>query len=174
VAQRAQGSGVDPFAVAVVGGGASFGLLWLAGVSAAVVSGHRVPRRAVGALVALTRPGDPSAAWRAPVGPPGVYWAVTITLLTLVGLLGVLAVRAVRGVGERQRQELARVAGLARRSEVIRAAGARALLRRRATLRPSLARAVPADLGYRLGRSRGVDCWASVEDSVIVRGPAGG
>jgi type IV secretory pathway TraG/TraD family ATPase VirD4 len=30
---------------------------------------------------------------------------------------------------------------------------------------------VPADLGYRLGRSRGVECWASVEDSVIVLGP---
>jgi hypothetical protein len=29
----------------------------------------------------------------------------------------------------------------------------------------------PADVGFRLGRSRGMVCWASVEDSILVLGP---
>jgi type IV secretion system protein VirD4 len=52
-----------------------------------------------------------------------------------------------------------------------RAAGAKALLRRSARLRRSLLRPRPADVGYRLGRSMGVDCWASVEDSMLLLGP---
>ena len=46
-----------------------------------------------------------------------------------------------------------------------------ALLARAATLRPSLLRPVPADVGYSLGSARGVECWSSVEDSMIVLGP---
>ncbi|MHB2024049.1 MAG: hypothetical protein ACYCO3_12065 [Mycobacteriales bacterium] len=61
--------------------------------------------------------------------------------------------------------------GMATRSQVQRAGGAQALLRRSATLRISLRRARPVDVGYRLGSSMGVDCWDSVEDSILLLGP---
>jgi hypothetical protein len=63
--------------------------------------------------------------------------------------------------------------GLAARREITAATGTRALMTRRHVLRPSLATATatPSELGYLLGQSRGVDCWASVEDSLIVLGP---
>ena len=64
-----------------------------------------------------------------------------------------------------------RIKGLADRRQVRRAAGVRALLGRAATLRPSLAYAVPAEVGYRLGTSHGVACWSSVEESMVLLGP---
>ena len=57
--------------------------------------------------------------------------------------------------------------------EVAKVAGAKALVKRAGTLRPSLARPRESDLGHRLGRSRGVDCYASVEDSVAPEGREG-
>lgn len=62
------------------------GVLWLAGAVSALASGHRVPpgRRLAG-LTAFAHLGDPSAAWRAPVGPPVVYWTITCAVLILVG-----------------------------------------------------------------------------------------
>jgi hypothetical protein len=71
----------------------------------------------------------------------------------------------------REASDPARAPGTATRKEVRRAAGARALVARSATLRRSLPRPRPADVGYRLGSARGVACWASVEDSVLVLGP---
>ncbi len=61
--------------------------------------------------------------------------------------------------------------GMATRREVKRAAGEKVLLARSGTLRPSLGRPRPADVGYQLGAARGVKCWASVEDSMLVLGP---
>jgi type IV secretion system protein VirD4 len=61
--------------------------------------------------------------------------------------------------------------GLARRPEVKRSAGVRALRQKRTVLRPSLASSTASQLGYRLGRSAGVECWASVEDSMVLLGP---
>ncbi|MFC7597585.1 type IV secretory system conjugative DNA transfer family protein [Terrabacter sp. GCM10028922] len=40
-----------------------------------------------------------------------------------------------------------------------------------AALRPSLTHPSPTDLGHRLGHSRGVECYATVEDSAVVLGP---
>ncbi|WP_280450972.1 hypothetical protein, partial [Nocardia cyriacigeorgica] len=38
-------------------------------------------------------------------------------------------------------------------------------------LRPGLADPKPADVGFRLGTSKGTGVWASVEDSIMVIGP---
>jgi type IV secretion system protein VirD4 len=86
-------------------------------------------------------------------------------------VLGVLAVGALLfGVIASSRTQHGS-SGLARRRQVRGVAGVRTLRRRRAVIRPTLTRAAPGDLGYRLGRSVGVDCWASVEDSIVVLGP---
>ena len=50
-------------------------------------------------------------------------------------------------------------------------AGTRELDRRRRTLRPSLEKPMHEDLGYRLGAEGRHECWASVEDSIVVLGP---
>ncbi|MDP9093690.1 MAG: TraM recognition domain-containing protein [Actinomycetota bacterium] len=72
----------------------------------------------------------------------------------------------------RSRRETAdHLPGLAARREIAEATGTRALMTRRHILRPSLEAATASELGYLLGQSRGVDCWASVEDSLIVLGP---
>src|SRR5205807_1727065 len=62
-------------------------------------------------------------------------------------------------------------AGLANRAQVRRAAGAAALMRKAAVLRPGSSSRDPRDVGYHLGSSARVHCWASVEDSLVVLGP---
>jgi type IV secretion system protein VirD4 len=161
----------DDLAVyAVAGGVLLVGLLWVGGVASAFVCGHPVPHRhAVGAVLTFAHVGDPSAAWHAPVGPAVVYWTFTAVVLAVGVSLMLLARRVLLSVGATQ--SASPVQGLASRREVKRAAGGRHLVRRGSTLRPALEEPSCRDLGYRLGRSRGVECWASVEDSLILLGP---
>src|SRR3546814_17709798 len=69
------------------------------------------------------------------------------------------------------RHDPRRLIGVATRHDVTSTASKTALLSRSATLRPRLDRAEPGEVGYLLGRSRGMEIWASVEDSVLVLGP---
>ena len=64
-----------------------------------------------------------------------------------------------------------RLAGVATTQDVRAVASTKALLARGRTLRPSLDRPEPSDVGYLLGRSQGQDVWASVEDSILLLGP---
>ncbi|TAM92793.1 MAG: type IV secretory system conjugative DNA transfer family protein [Jatrophihabitans sp.] len=142
-------------------------LLWVGAAGSSLLSGHRAPRGHLGAVVlAIAHPLDPSAAWWTAVGPAPLYWSVTAAVLA-VGVAVALAVRRVFGG---TRQSVA-IAGLAGRDAIRRAAGRRQLARRAVVLRPGLERPSSADLGYRLGSSRGVECWMSVEDSLVVLGP---
>jgi type IV secretory pathway TraG/TraD family ATPase VirD4 len=152
---------------------AAAGVLWAGGEAAAWASAHRLPRgEPLAGLLALTHAGDPSAAWHSPVGPPGIYWACTAAALGVAGFALVAGWRLWRSdVGAKATTSPVRAEGLAGRSEVRQAAGARALVARSKALRPSLHRPRPADLGYRLGTCRGVGCWASVEDSMLLLGP---
>jgi type IV secretory pathway TraG/TraD family ATPase VirD4 len=63
------------------------------------------------------------------------------------------------------------VEGVANRREVRWAAGQKSLLDKGKALRPSLANPSPSDVGQRLGRSHRIECWSSVEDSIVVVGP---
>ncbi|MBW3616060.1 MAG: TraM recognition domain-containing protein, partial [Actinobacteria bacterium] len=155
------------------------GLLWSAGALSATVSGHPVPPgRPVAGLVALSRPAvDPSVAWGAPVGPPVVYWACTILVLAAGGLVGVAGWRLwnprLGKPGRGTDDDPSAAAGLAMRRQVKAAAGAKALLVKAAVLRPGVADPGPADVGVRLGHSRGIECWTCVRDSIVVLGPPG-
>ncbi len=65
------------------------GVLWAAGAASARLSGHRVPHgHPFGELAAFAHFADPSAGWRSPVGPPGLYWPVTFLALSLLAVLG--------------------------------------------------------------------------------------
>lgn len=145
-------------------------LLWLAGAVAAVVSGHRVPpHQQLAGLVALGHPGDPSAAWHGSIGLPGLYWTVTSVFLIVAVAAGYRPWRAVVSHNDDPRRE--NRAGFAKRRQVALTVGHRILLKRASILRPSLGEPLPVDIGYRLGRAAGVDCGASVEDSLLLLGP---
>ena len=147
-------------------------LLWVAAWLSCVVSGSPGPQFSLlPPMQALWHFVDPSAAWGQPVGPPWLYWSFTVVVLVAgLGLAG-LAWRWIahaKGVREAAPSSYPGVAG---RDEVARSAGGRALVRRAATLRPALRSPSARDVGFRLGRSRGLDCYGCVEDSVVVLGP---
>jgi type IV secretion system protein VirD4 len=149
-----------------------FGTLWCCGAASALLTGNGVPHgHQVGALTAFSQPLDPSGAWQAPVGSPFVYWTVTAGVLSLLCLVAATAWRTLssrRGVNAADPNSLA---GLASRYDVLGAAGHKTLMKKAATLRPSLPSPSTDDLGYLLGRSRGVLVFSSIEDSMVLLGP---
>ena len=159
-----------------LGGMVAFaGVLWAAGALSSWLSGHRVPsRRPLAGMLALGHWRDPSAAWGGPVGSSALYWAVTAVVVVAVAAAGWGVVSVWRRSSRDRRVAAGRPEsreGMASRREVSRAAGSKALIGRSSLLRGSLPSARPNDVGYRLGASRGVDCWVSVEDSILVLGP---
>jgi type IV secretion system protein VirD4 len=157
----------------LLGAAAVAGVFWVGGLASAWSSSHRLPHgEPLAGIVALAHLSDPSAAWHSPVGPPETYWACTAATLAVASFVAFAGWRLWRFDGAANNTASpVRAEGLAPRGEVRRAAGARALVTRSRTLRPSLQYPRPADVGYRLGTSRGVECWASVEDSMLLLGP---
>jgi type IV secretory pathway TraG/TraD family ATPase VirD4 len=158
---------------AVFAGVVSSVVLWAAAAITAVLSGNPLPEvNPVAGVRALTEHGgDPSAAWGQPVGPAWLYWTSTVLLVVVLSA----AAAAIWWVSARNKtartHDPRRIDGLATRAEVAKVAGAKALIGRAGDLRPSLANPKVGDLGHRLGRGRGVDCYASVEDSMVLLGP---
>ncbi len=170
---RPSRSGTDA-ALGALLGAAGLGLaLWAGAGAAAWVSGRRLPHiQLLDGFVAFAHAGNPTAAWGRPVGRPLIYWTVSTLLVVAAGLGAYGFWRWSLSMGTQSKSPgPLRADGLGTRAEVRTAAGAKALLRRAKTLRPSLARPRACDVGQRLGTSRGVACWASVEDSMLVLGP---
>ena len=123
-------------------------------------------------LVEPTRPGK--AFGLGEVMTPVLYWLVFSLLVSLPlaahGAAARLRQRRAASTSSRTRQLAAR-AGLATREDVQLAAGRRQVLHRGKSARPLAQVPSPMDVGVYLGRSRGVECWASVEDSLITVGP---
>jgi type IV secretory pathway TraG/TraD family ATPase VirD4 len=162
----------DLLFAAIIGIAAVGGLLWAGGVLAALLTGHGVPHAdATAGLRALAHPGDPARGWRTRMPGPLAYWTLTGLLLAAAGAGTVLIVVWWRRPGQRRSRDLSGTAGLARRSEVRAAASATAVQRRARTVRPSLARPRPEQVGYRVGTARGLPAWTSVEDSLVILGP---
>jgi hypothetical protein len=155
---------------------AAFVMHW-AGVAAALLAGrHRLPGRTFAEIAALRDFGDPSRVWHARMGSPVMYWVLQAFALALLAAAAFgawwLWQHAAAGGGRIQRNtDPAKARGLATRRQLRRLASSRALLHRASTLRPSLTKPRPQDVGLPLGRGRGVACWASVEDSVTILGP---
>ena len=148
------------------------GVLRGAGSVAAWITGTAQPIGGVEAgLGVLLNPDDPAT----PLGAPGLnavaYWITAAVLIVGVGALGWWAWRFFREHGRQVTTDPYRIAGIATRTEVVRTASEKALLRRAEHLRPSLDSLRPAEVGYRIGASRGTSVWASVEDSILLLGP---
>jgi type IV secretory pathway TraG/TraD family ATPase VirD4 len=147
-------------------------VLWGAGAVSAWLVGHRVPHgKPLAGYAAFGHFGDPSRAWSTPMGPAILYWTITFLVLLVIGIVCWGGWKLWHYEPSTKGGDPALLDGMATASQVRRAAGAKVLLKRSATLRRSLRRPRPADVGYRLGSSRGVDCWASVEDSILLLGP---
>lgn len=93
-----------------------------------------------------------------------MYWALTTLVLLVAGAVGV-ALRRLVGVSRSGAD------GLAARRDVNRSAGRRSLLQRAGLLRPAVGTPTAEDVGVSLGRAGLMECWASIEDSVVVLGP---
>jgi len=148
------------------------GLLWVGAWLAATTTGHVPPPPSLAkALAVLTVPSDPTTAWGTPMPGPVAYWTATTVVLAAAAGLATAAVVAWRRSERRRLANPRLLHGVATGPEVAAAAGLREVRRRARHARPSLHRPAGTDVGYRLGRSRGVEAWASVEDSMLLVGP---
>lgn len=158
--------------VLLLSGAAVALLLRAAGSVAAWATSIPQPTAGVeGALSVLLRPGDPGEALGTPSLNAVAYWVAAAALVAAALALGLVGWRMLRGVGHSTRTDPYRIVGIATRWEVAHAASRAALMRRARHLRPSLSKPTAADVGYRVGVSRGEDVWASVEDSILLIGP---
>ncbi|WP_083850887.1 type IV secretory system conjugative DNA transfer family protein [Arthrobacter sp. TB 23] len=147
-------------------------ILRAAGSVAAFLTG--TPQPAAGpasGLRVLFNPGDPATALDAAGLNAVTYWIVTAILLTGLATAGTWVWMRLRRHSRKFETDPRRLAGTATAYEVNQSASAKALLHRARTLRPSLNNPAPADVGYRIGTSKGRDVWASVEDSILLIGP---
>jgi type IV secretion system protein VirD4 len=119
--------------------------------------------------------GSPDAYRTAPgcIFPAAAVRVVDITVVVLIVAAaiagGVLWARYRQSDGYFIRQLRARP-GFARGGEVAKHLSARAVLTRASRLRPALTSPRPTDMGWKVGRSAGMDVFVSIEDSVALEG----
>lgn len=147
-------------------------VLRLAGTLAAWVTGADQPIRGWSSgLRVLADPGSPGVALGTPELSAWAFWGVLALLIAAVVATACVVWRRVSRFQSRNRRDPHRLAGVASHHDVRATASRKALLSRGRTLRPSLPHPSAADVGYLLGRARGTEVWASVEDSVLLLGP---
>lgn len=147
-------------------------LLRTAGTVTAWLTGLPAPSGGVASgFGVFTSPLDPGAALGSPGLNPFLYWLIALLFLAVVAVPTVWGVTRFRN--RKQHPDVRRVDGIATGGEIAAVASRRQLLRRAATLRPSLTKetAKPEDVGYYLGRAKGQEVWATIEDSMLVIGP---
>lgn len=165
-------SGADVALIAVAGGVLLVGVLRAAGsITAWAAHLPPPPGGLETGLRVLLAPAHPAEALHCPHLPAPVYWSCVAALAILLTVTAWAAVRVLRPGGSRRGVDPFRADGIAGRTEVARAASARALLAHARTLRPSLSHPTGTDVGYLLGRAHRVRVWASVEDSILLIGP---
>ncbi|WP_417235207.1 type IV secretory system conjugative DNA transfer family protein [Arthrobacter sp.] len=147
-------------------------ILRAAGSVAAFLTGTRQPSAGPASGVGvLFHAGDPATALDDPGLNTIVYWIVAGLLLAILAAAGTWAWVLLRRHAHKTETDPHHTAGAATRHEVTTTASAAALVKRAGSLRPSLDKPAPADVGYRLGTCRGREVWASVEDSILLIGP---
>lgn len=170
-------AGVDDYLVnlglaLIAGVGLVAAILRLAGSAAAWLTGGSQPDGGWEAgFRVLIQPTDPASALRSSSLNAWAYWIVVAAFVCGVAACGLAAWRRIGSMKHRASHDPSRLAGVASPRDVKGSASAGALLARGRTLRPSVDRPKPSDVGYLLGRSQGQQVWASVEDSILVLGP---
>ncbi|MGU3643892.1 type IV secretory system conjugative DNA transfer family protein [Microbacterium sp. C23T] len=127
-----------------------------------------------GLIIAVT--GDPSA-YTAPDGCALPVWQIraadilAVLVITALAILTVVAYRRHKASDSSFISDLRARPGFAEASEIRQHLSAKAILKRARQLRPDIPRPKPTDVGWRVGRSRGMDVYVSIEDSVALEGP---
>jgi type IV secretion system protein VirD4 len=146
--------------------------LRLAGTVTALATGADLPRYGwASGLRVLADPERPGRALGTPGMSPWLYWLVVALMVAGVVCAALVVWRRVSGWREHTTRDPHRLAGTATSRDVRVTASKKSLLARGRTLRPSLDRPDAPDIGYLLGRARGNEVWASVEDSILLLGP---
>lgn len=125
--------------------------------------------------------------WLAITGTPDVFTTakacdlpvaqIRIADLTVVLLIAAAMIIIVIGYRAYRRSDRAFIADLNRRpgfadsTEIRQHLSRRAVLRRAMQLRPDIAHPAATDVGWRVGKARGMDVYVSIEDSVALEGP---
>ncbi|WP_426321850.1 type IV secretory system conjugative DNA transfer family protein [Microbacterium sp. E-13] len=127
-----------------------------------------------GLIIAVT--GDP-AAYISPDGCAMPVWQIraadifTAVLIAALAILAVIAYRRHKASDSSFISDLRARPGFAEASEIRQHLSAKAVLKRARLLRPDVVQPTPTDVGWRVGRSRGMDVYVSIEDSVALEGP---
>ena len=127
-----------------------------------------------GTWLALT--GDPAtystpAGCILPVLPIRLADGAAVLILTALGVWAGITWARYQHSDAKFINDLRRRPGFASASEVRRYLSGKAVRRRAAILRPGRRDVLPGDVGWKVGRSRGMDVYVSIEDSVALEGP---
>ncbi|KAF2414646.1 hypothetical protein B1729_03430 [Microbacterium sp. B35-04] len=113
----------------------------------------------------------PSATCELPILPIRIIDLVAVGLVLGLALLGLITYRRYRQSDAAFIADLRSRTGFAEASEIRKHISAKAVLSRARQLRPDIAHPRATDVGWRVGRSRGMDVFVSIEDSVALEGP---
>ena len=142
---------------------------------ACTVSGCSVSRDPVSGTIASVFLVAPARAWGAQGMNGVVFWLCWVVMLVpvMAGAVWVWRQASARGLLGRSGRsgDLRHEKGMATRAQAVQFFGARQL-EKMIWLRPDLERPSCWDLGYRVGRCRGVDAFLPKEDSLVVEGPS--
>lgn len=140
---------------------------------ACTASGCSVSRDPVSGTIASVLLVAPARAWGAQGMSGIVFWLCWVVMLVPVvaGAVWVWRQASARGLlgGSGRSGDLRHEKGMATRSQAVQHFGARSL-EKMVWLRPDLARPTCWELGYRVGRCRGVNAFLPKEDSLVVQG----
>ena len=170
--------GFWPKAAAAIAGLILLNLMFafLAEAITAVACGDRPTATGPFSAIWLALSGDP-ATYIPPVGCAVPVWQIRVADAAALLILAALVVWVLVAWSRYQQSDAKFVADLRRRpgfataAEVRRHLSAAAVLRRASVLRPGSERAAVSDVGWRVGRARGMDVFVSIEDSVALEGP---
>jgi type IV secretory pathway TraG/TraD family ATPase VirD4 len=138
----------------------------------AFITGHEQPTGGpFTGIMAILDPHDPGAGMGAAGLNVWMYWSCAVGMLILTGWLVAWSWRALRRSEQRAVVDPHHIVGTASRDEIKRLASAKTLVKRGGTLRPSITKPEPAEVGYLIGSGHGIGVWASVEDSILLIGP---
>ena len=147
----------------------------LAAGVACTASGCSVSRDPLSGTIASVLLVTPARAWGAQGMNRIMFWLVWVVMLVpvVVGAVYVWRQASARGLlGKTGHSgDLRHERGMATRSQAVQHFGARQL-EKMIWLRPDLARPTCWELGYRVGRCRGVNAFLPKEDSLVVEGPS--
>ena len=158
-----------------VGGAVVAASARLAAGVACTASGCGVSRDPISGTIASVLLVTPARAWGARGMNGLVFWLVWSLMLVPVvaGAVWVWRQASARGLlgSTRRSGDLRHEKGMATRSQAVQHFGARQL-EKMIWLRPDLARPTCWELGYRVGRCRGINAFLPKEDSLVVEGPS--